>query len=153
MPVLIDPRDIEIEDKDGVIRFYKVGKVPYAAGGRRLAVEAISKLRKLDYIDDPDLARLMFRHVAVLTDDGQEIILSTDELVNNHVPDIPTGLKIEMALVEHNTGFSPAGSLRTLQQGWQRIIEQLNTITSTLSQVASSVQESAPYTNSKTDTH
>lgn len=152
MPKLIEPKEICIEDKDGHNRTYRIGKVPYASGGRRLAVEAISKLKKLDYIDDQDLARMMFCHVAVLTSDGQEIILATDELVNNHVPDIPTGLKIEMALVEHNTGFSPAGGLRTLQQGWLRIIEQLNTITSTLSQVVSSVQESAPCTNSKTNT-
>ena len=152
MPTLLDPKEVCIADKDGHQHTYKIGKVPYAAGGRRLAVEAISKLKKLDYIDDPDLARMMFRHVAVMTSDGQEIILSTDELVNNHVPDIPTGLKIEMALVEHNTGFSPAGSLRTLPQEWLRIIEQLNIIISTLSQVTSSVQESAPCTNSKTNT-
>ena len=145
---LLEPKEITITDINGTERRYLVGKVPYMAGGRRLAVEAIAKLKKLEYIDDPELAKIIFSNVASFGNDGSEIILKSDALINNHVPDIPTGLRIELELVEHNTGFSLAGKLREFRPQWERTIQALGTITQTLSQLASSMQESAPGTNS-----
>ena len=149
---LLEPKDVTLTDLNGEERYYRVGKVPYAAGGRRLAVEAIAKLKKLEYIDDPELARVIFSHIAAIADDGAEIILKTDALVNNHVPDIPTGLRLEMELVEHNTGFSIAGKVREFQQVCMRSTKQLNSITSTLSQLASSLAAVVPGKSSEPST-
>ena len=149
---LLKPKEFSVVDLDGVTRRYLIGKIPYAAGGRRLAVDGIAQIKKLEYIQDNDLAALMFSHISALTEDGTEIRLTTNALIDNHVPDIPTGLRLEMELIEHNTGFSVAGKLREFQQQWERILLQVRTITSTLSQLSSSLTESLPSTTSKPDT-
>ena len=149
---LIEPKEVTVTDISGNERRYLVGKVPYMAGGRRLAVEAIAKLKKLEYIDDQEIAKIIFSNIAAFGEDGSEIILKTDALVNNHVPDIPTGLRLEIELVEHNTGFSLAGKVREFQPLWERTLSAFDTITQTLSQLALSMQESVHGTNSEPST-
>ena len=150
--MLNEPKEITIEDLNGIERRYLIGKVPYMAGGRELAVDYLSSAKKGDYKRNQELAALMFSHVCAFADDGTEIPLKTAALIDNHVPDIPTGLKIELAMAEHNLGFSIAGKIREFQQGWKRSTEQLSSTISTLLQAVSRLQGSAPGKNSEPST-
>ena len=149
---LEEPKEITLEDINGVERRYLVGKIPYLAGGRELAVDYFPSAKRGNYKRNQELAALMFSHVCAFADDGSEIRLMTAALVNNHVPDIPTGLKIELAVAEHNLGFSIAGKIREFQQGWQRSTEQLSSVISTLLRAVSRPPESAHTTNSEPST-
>ena len=149
---LLEPKEITLEDLNGTERRYLLGKVPYMAGGRELAVDYLTSAKRGDYKRNEQLAALMFRHVCAFADDGTEIGLKTAALVNNHVPDIPTGLKIELAMAEHNMGFSIAGKIREFQQVWQRSSEQFSSTITTLLQAVSQGRAFAPSQNSEPST-
>ncbi len=149
---LLEPKEISLKDINGQERRYLIGKVPYMAGGRELAVDYLTSAKRGDYKRNQELAALMFRHVAAFADDGTEIQLKTNALTDNHVPDIPTGLKIEMAVAEHNLGFSIAGKIREFQQAWERITERFSSIITTLSRVVSPEPDSAHSQNSEPST-
>ena len=118
---LLNPETIEIEGKDGKTRTYQLGDVPYLPDGRQIASQFVTTaMPKVgDYKLNEELSRLMFKYVAVVTDSGDTIILSTDALVNNHVPDFITGIKLEEAMLERCLGFSVAGKLREYQEKWK----------------------------------
>ena len=149
---LLNPKEITLTDMDDNPHTYIVGRWPFGSVGHELCVVIGEHLAKRTYIKDSATLLKMFRHVAVVNNDGEEIILKTTALMDNHIPDIKTGFLIQDAAIEHNMGFSVAGKLREFQQVWQRNIEQLNTITSAVSQVALSLQKSAPGTNSEPST-
>ena len=149
---LNEPKEITLTDLNGKERRYLVGKIPYMAGGREISVDYISSAQKGNYKRNQELAAMMFGHVCAFSDDGEEIPLKTAALIDNHVPDIPTGLKIEMAVAEHNMGFSVAGKIRDFQQAWQRTTEQFGLKISTILQGLSRVPVSAPSQNSEPST-
>lgn len=51
----------------------------------------------------------LMAYVAIETPNGP-VMLVTPELVNNHVPDFETLLKIEWAMMEYNCSFSGTGA-------------------------------------------
>ena len=149
---LLEPKEITLEDLNGTPRRYLVGKVPYMAGGRELAVDYLTSAKRGDYKRNQELAAIMFKNVCAFSEDGTEIQLKTAALVDNHVPDIPTGLKIEMAIAEHNLGFSIAGKIREFQQAWQRSTERFSSTITTLLQAVSPARDSAHSQNSEQST-
>lgn len=122
--MLIDPKDIDIEDQSGINRRYIVSKMPYLNGGREVCSQFISTaLPKLgNYQENQKLAEKMFSFIEAVNDDGRNVLLSTKEMVNNHVPDFQTGIKLEAAMIEHNVGFSVTGKIREYREGWEENI-------------------------------
>ena len=152
MADLLHPKTVTITDIDGAEHTYNIGKVPYMSGGRELAVDYLTSAKRGDYKRNQELAALMFRHIEAITPEGEVIRLKTSALVDNHVTDIPTGLKLELALAEHNLGFSIAGKIREFQQQWKRNTEQFNLTISTLLQAVSRLPVFAHSTNSEPTT-
>ena len=124
---MIDPKDITIEDQSGRDRRYRLSKIPYLDGAREVCSQYISTaLPKVgDYQENQKLAEKMFRYIVAITDDGNEIQLTTSALVNNHVPDFQTGIKLEAAMLEHNVGFSVAGKIQQFRKSWERDLSEL----------------------------
>lgn len=153
--MLIEPKEIEIEDQNGKTRRYVLSKMPYLAGAREVCSQFITTAApKLgNYKENQKLAELMFRFIEVITDDGKYILLNTPALVNNHVPDFQTGIKLEAAMIEHNTGFSVAGKIREFRQGWER--NTAESIIKILTQLRDALQrqDEQPSTNSELSTH
>ena len=149
---LREPKEITIDDISGQSRRYHIGKIPYMSGGREMVVDYIASLQRGDYKRNQEIAVIMYRHVVAFGEDGTEIPLTTNALIDNHVPDVPTGVKIEKAIVEYNLGFSIAGKIRAFQQAWQRSFGQFNSAISTLLRDASRQPESAHGTNSEPST-
>ena len=149
---LLQPKEITLTDMDDNPHTYIVGKWPFGSVGHELCVLIGEHLAKRTYIKDSETLLKMFRHIAAVNSDGEQIILKTTALMDNHIPDIKTGFALQDAAIEHNMGFSVAGKLREFQQAWQRNIEQFSTVTSAVSRVVSSLQKSAPTTNSEPST-
>jgi hypothetical protein len=102
-----------------------------------------------NYAENEKIAKIMLKHVAIILDDGKQLRLSTDELVNNHIPDFITGIKLEVEALEHNAGFSVAGKVQEYQQQWEQDIPAF--IMKILTQLRdfSQQQDNAPLTNSE----
>lgn len=107
---LIKPLDITIKDLDGIERNYRISRFPTVAGLEIIArvpsnVATLSK--QLPHLRELVLQMCKYVAVDVPTDDGgtHEIILSTQALIDNHVPDSQSLLRILFELMRHNTPF------------------------------------------------
>lgn len=132
--MLLNPERKEITDKNGETKTFILGDIPYMSGGREVCSQFITTgAPKLgDYKANEALARIIYKHVAVVLEDGTEQILSTDALINNHVS-FDVGVKIELAMLEKTAGFSIAGKIREYQQRW------LETLPATVSKMATAL--------------
>ena len=151
---MIDPKTITIEDQSGTPRHYIISRIPYLAGAREICSQYIrtDAPKTGDYPENERLAEKMLGFVSVVLEDGNEQRLVTKELINNHVPDFVTGMKLEEAMVSHNLGFSLAGKLHDTQQELSSSLNLFLTKMLTQLQDASSPPEPAPSTNSEPST-
>lgn len=155
MGELLDPKEIEVEGASGVKRKFIISKLPYLSGGRELCTQYISTAmpgKVGDYKLNEELAKKAFSFVEAFRSDGTTIRLVTSELVNNHVPDFLTGIKIEAALLEHNLGFSVAEKISGFLDIMSRSIESSLTKILTASKEQSLTAEKQPSTNSEPST-
>ena len=107
---LIKPLDITISDIDGIERNYRISRFPAVVG-----LEIIAKVpsniltlsKQLPNLKELVLQMCKYIAVDVPTDDGgtHEITLSTQALIDNHVPDGQTLLRLLFELMRHNTSF------------------------------------------------
>lgn len=125
---MLDPKDITLVDQQGKEHHYRLGKMPYLSGGREVCTQFMSTAAPKigDYERNEALSLKMMQHVAVIID-GNEIPLKTVDLVNNHIPDFVTGIKLEEAMLEHNLGFSILGKLQEYRKQWETTLPQLLT--------------------------
>ena len=117
---MIEPKTVEIEDQQGKTHTFKIGEMPYLDGGREVCSQYITTAAPLvgKYKENQELAVKMFRHISKVTEDGGEIKLTTEALINNHIPDFMTGVRLEVAALEHNVGFSAIGLIQEYRQKW-----------------------------------
>ena len=107
---LIKPLDITISDIDGIERNYRISRFPAVVG-----LEIIAKVpsniatfsKQLPHLKELVLQMCKYIAVDVPSEDGgtHEIILSTQALIDNHVPDGQTLLRLLFELMRHNTSF------------------------------------------------
>lgn len=115
---MLEPKDITIATQDGTTRDYILSKFPAIQGREIISKYPLSGLPKLgDYgVNEETMLKLM-AYVAVRVDSGAEIPLKTRDLVNNHVPDWETLVKIEKAMLEYNCSFFANGQALTFFGG------------------------------------
>ena len=103
---LIEPKEITITTQNGVEKVFVLSKIPYMSGGREICSQFIpSALPKVgEYALNEALSLKMMGFIAAKSQDTL-IRLQTRELVNNHVPDFQTGLRLEKEMLEYNFGF------------------------------------------------
>ena len=141
----IDRKEISITTQAGTEKKYIISKVPYLSGGREICTQFVpTATPKIgDYEANEKLAVKMFSHISVILSDGQELALTTPDLVSNHVPDFLTGFKLEGAMLEHNMGFSVIEKVSGFLQALTEIMKQQ--ITKTLMESpAQSSKKAAP---------
>lgn len=109
---LLQPKEIQIVTQSGETRTYVISKPP-AIAGRELATQyPTANMPKLgDYKTSEDLMLKLMNYVAVVRPDGSYQRLSNRALVDNHVPDWETLMKLEAAMIEYNVGFFARGGL------------------------------------------
>ena len=112
MADLIAPKEVEIEDRNGEKRVYIFSQPPYF-DAREITSQWVSgAIPKVgDYRLNEEMAKKLFSYVAAIDKDGKQIRLTTKALVENHVPDLITGGRIELGMIEYILGFSVLGQV------------------------------------------
>lgn len=152
---LLEPKVVTITGLDGKERTFRISKFPAIAGRRIIAKYPLSAVPKLgDYAENEKTMLELMTYVEVIPDgDGvQPIRLATEEVINNHVGDWETLIKLEGQMLQYNTSFFTGGVLQgfieTLLQ--EKLVPMLSQILTNLLQ-ALSAQGSQPGHSSETN--
>jgi len=103
---LLEPKDVEITTLKGEQRTYVISKFPAIAGREIVAKYPLTAIPKLaDYSGNEAVMFQLMAYVAVKLPSGVDQPLSTKALIDNHVPDWETLVKIEIEMMKYNTSF------------------------------------------------
>lgn len=106
---LLETQPLVITDTSGKERTYLISKLPAITGREIVAKYPLSALPKLgDYEVNEQTMLKMISYTAVMTDNGP-LRLTTPELINNHLGDWESLVKLEAAMLEYNTSFFRGG--------------------------------------------
>lgn len=106
---LIKPKTILIKNRDGVEKEFIISRLPATVAREVMAKYPLSNIPKVgDYAVSEEVMLLMMQYVAVKVED-REIRLTTKDLVNNHVTDGIQLARLEIQMIEENTGFFGLG--------------------------------------------
>lgn len=112
---LLEPKVVIITGLDGKDRSFMISKFPAIAGRRIIAKYPLSALPKLgDYAENEKTMMELMQYVEVIPDgdNAQPIRLLTEEVINNHVGDWETLIKVESQMLQYNTSFFTGGFLQ-----------------------------------------
>ncbi|MDC9614886.1 hypothetical protein PSI19_13650 [Xenorhabdus khoisanae] len=150
--MLIKPKTITITDADREEHTFIISRLPATVGREILAKYPLANAPKIgDYAISHEAMLKMMRYVAVERD-GDEILLKTQILIDNHVPDGEALIRLELEMLRYNTSFFGAdGSRGFLQFLLDKIKGSLPSIIKTLmgSLPSSLAQDTPPSPNSK----
>lgn len=141
---LLQPIDKEITLPDGGTKTYIISKFPAIAGREIITQYPLTAAPKVgDYAANESLMLKIMTFVAVPTDNGP-LRLTTKDLVNNHVPDFETLMKLEWAMIEYNCSFLQNGAALTFLSGLKdQVFASISQTLTRLSQ-PSSASDSQP---------
>lgn len=121
---LLNPQEQTFTTRDGTEKVYILSHFPAIQGREIIAQYPLTGMPKVgEYAQNEAIMKKLMAFVAVPTDQGP-LALTTDALINNHVPDPLTLAKIEVAMLEYNLGFSLAGGLSTLSDVFGTTLRQ-----------------------------
>lgn len=103
---MIEPKEIEIKGKK-----YIISKLPATVGREVLFKYPTSNIPKIgDYNSSQEIMLKLLSYVAVVLDDGRQIELNTQSLVDNHVPNAQTLILLEKEMFMYNFDFFQDGT-------------------------------------------
>ncbi len=103
--MLLEPKETVINGKT-----YILSKFPAIAGREIITQYPISATPKLgDYEVNKRIMLKIMSFVGIPGSGNQSMQLTTEELVNNHVPDWETLMKLEWEMMEYNCSFFREG--------------------------------------------
>ena len=151
---MIEPKEYPVQQADGTERVYILSKVPAVAGREIVAKYPLSNIPKIgEYAASEEVMFKLMAYVQAVTRDGQTVQLTTRALIDNHVPDTMTLMRLEAAMLEYNFGFFvralSSGFFGSFSQKAERWIT--GTLTPLLEQLSQAVAQ--PSSSSKPDTH
>lgn len=116
---LLQPKEIDINGKT-----YRISKFPATVGREIVAKYPVSNMPKLgDYkVSEEIMLKLMSYVEVVLTE--RSIRLSTQELVNNHVPDWEVLAQLEWEMLSYNCSFLTNGKSLSFFEKLAHLAEQ-----------------------------
>lgn len=118
MPMnLLNPKPQDIECRDGTSKVFILSHFP-AVQGREIVTQypltAIPKVSEYSANEATMLKMMAFVGVPHPTDPtAPPTLLTTKELVNNHVPDFEALMRLEAAMLEYNCSFFGNGKVST----------------------------------------
>lgn len=130
---LIKPLEIKIKDIDGIEQTFIISRLNAMLGREVIAKYPLSSMPKIgDYETNKDTMLKLISHTQKVLPDGTKITLNSEALINNHITDGETLMKLEYEMLKYNISFLANGSIQKLMQ---RIKEALpNIATRILSQ-------------------
>lgn len=150
---MIKPKKITLKDIDGQEHSYNISRFPATKGREILAKYPMSNLPKLgQYVQSKEAMLELMQYVEVVLEDGGTLPLKTEALIDNHVPDGETLIKLEFEMLKYNTSFFGIVGSSSLVDGLVKKYLPLliQTLRETLA--PSSQPDSPPSTNSKQST-
>lgn len=134
---MIEPKEIEVKGKK-----YIISKMPATVAREVLFKYPTSNLPKIgDYAVSQEIMLKLMSYVAVVLDDGTELELKTQTLVDNHVPSAEALILLEKEMFVYNYGFFKDGTASAFLTALEKRAvakgsEILTTLLGQLSQVA-----------------
>lgn len=114
---LLEPKEFEVITLKGDTRTYILSKFPAIAGREIVAGYPLTAVPKLaEYKANEEIMRKLMAYVAI-DNNGNMLALTTEALINNHVPDYETLVKIEFEMMRYNTSFFGKGEISTFFAG------------------------------------
>lgn len=147
---MIKPEELLLPDPDneGKTKTYILSNFDAVAGREIIALYPTTGLPKFgDYEQNKKTMLKLMGYVGVKMPNGDVLRLSTEELINNHVPDWETLAKIEMAMMEKNCSFFRNGQSWDFLNNFVQMLLQKLSETLTLSSAQSSQPEKPPSTS------
>ena len=110
--MLLQPLEKEIPLPNGGTKSFVISKFPATVGREIITQYPTSAAPKIgDYRLNEDLMFKLLCYVGVPVSGSEPIMLTTRDLVNNHVPDWETLVKIEWAMMQYNSSFFENGKM------------------------------------------
>lgn len=136
---LLQPKEIEINGKT-----YRISKFPATVGREIVAKYPVSNMPKLgDYKVSEEVMLKLMSYVEVVLPE-RSIRLSTQDLVNNHVPDWEALAQLEWEMLSYNCSFLTNGKSLSFFEKLARLAEQKISEILTASLGKSSVRAKQP---------
>lgn len=135
---MLEPKETTIKTPDGKDKTFILSKFPAIQGREIVCKYPTSGMPKIgDYSTNEETMLKLMKFVSVKTDNGDELALTTNALIDNHVGDWETLSKIEIAMMEYNCSFFRDGKISsffdTMKASAERILS--STLTSSLGQL------------------
>ncbi|KJF78292.1 phage-like protein [Morganella morganii] len=150
--MLIKPKEVQIKDVDGIEKTFVISRLPAVTGREILAKYPLSNTPKIgDYEVSKEAMLKMMAYVCAVSD-GEEIPLKTQTLIDNHVPDGESLIRLELEMLKYNTSFfGTGGNSGFLPFLISKVGSSLPSVIKTLmaSLQSSSAKDSPPSPNSK----
>lgn len=126
MGTLLQPKTITVQDGDGNDRDFIISKFPAVQGREIIAKYPMSNLPKLgDYKVSEEIMLKLMAYVAI-ENNGNDLRLTTLDLINNHTGDWECLGKVEWAMMEYNCSFFRNGRISDFLQGFvQRTLQSI----------------------------
>lgn len=120
---MLEPIDVQITTLKGDERTYIISKFPAIAGREIVAKYPLTALPKVgEYVGNEQVMLQLMTYVSIRLSSGAEQALTTKALIDNHVPDWETLVKIEIEMMKYNTSFFQqgvvSGFLKTIGQNF-----------------------------------
>lgn len=140
---MINPEIKQIKDSTGTMHDFVISTMPAIDGRYVLSQYPLSNMPKTgDYNVSKDAMLVMMRHVGKVMPSGETLKLTTEALINNHVPDAEALIRIEIEMLKKNTSFFQVGGASTfLDYLKEKMADSLPSIIKTLTD---SLQSSYP---------
>lgn len=108
---LLEPKEMEFTLQNGSVKTFILSKFPAIQGREIVTQYPLTAAPKIgDYKTNEALMLKVLGYVAVKVE-PEPLRLSTMDLINNHVGDYETLLRIEYAMMEYNCSFFGNGAL------------------------------------------
>lgn len=136
---MLKPIEKTLNLPDGGSKTYILSKFPAIAGREIVTQYPVTASPKIgDYKTNEELMLKVMSYVGVKFDDGTIVPLSSRDLVNNHVEDFETLIKLEWAMMEYNCSFFRNGAASRVLSGLKEkfqmsIFKTLTTLSEQLS--------------------
>lgn len=109
---LLEPLEVTVKTLRGDDRVYIISKFPAVAGREIVAGYPLTAVPKVgDYAANETIMLKLMTYVAVPRDNGEPLRLVTRALIDNHIPDYETLVRIEIEMMRYNTSFFGKGEV------------------------------------------
>ena len=115
---MLEPKEILLNGKTYVL--HKMETKP--------GLDAYLRFTHIESRDErEELIALLMKWVTVKLENGTETALSSDALINNHVPDVQTLLKLEEEMLAYNFDFFGRGEISSSLEWTEKVARTQNT--------------------------